>query len=250
MKKNLRLHLDEAWRGPLAGPVSVWCTLALWSFKRSNFVDSKSIPERKRERLYSELVALEKAWKVSVWSGFASNAMIDTDGIMSALQYASIQAIFTTLKKYFLRYWQPQLSLSVQSEDIVAIQELARLFRKRKITPEVIASIIKIPNSIAKVKTIIIDWNHTFWLDTALDISVTTIIKWDATHPMISMASIIAKVERDEWMKKSAKKFSKYWFEQHKWYGTKLHRENIATYWLSPLHRASFCKNIKIKEAL
>ncbi|USN55899.1 MAG: epoxyqueuosine reductase QueH [Candidatus Peribacteria bacterium] len=63
------------------------------------------------------------------------------------------------------------------------------------------------------------------------------------------MASIIAKVTRDRRMVKTAKHFPEYHFTQHKGYGTKAHRESIAKYGLSPLHRKTFCHNITTKKA-
>jgi len=71
--------------------------------------------------------------------------------------------------------------------------------------------------------------------------SQTTIIKGDATEPVISAAAMLAKVTRDRYMIEQAKKFPQYSFEQHKGYGTQAHREAIATHGLSKLHRASFC---------
>lgn len=56
----------------------------------------------------------------------------------------------------------------------------------------------------------------------------------------ISAASIIAKVYRDELMKKLHKKYPKYGFAKHKGYGTKQHQEAIKTYGLSKVHRKSF----------
>lgn len=74
-----------------------------------------------------------------------------------------------------------------------------------------------------------------------------TIIKGDAKEPIIGLASIYAKVERDRYMVKIAKKkaYLPYNLAVHKGYGTKMHREAIAKYGLSKEHRASFCKNIK-----
>ena len=56
------------------------------------------------------------------------------------------------------------------------------------------------------------------------------------------MASIIAKVSRDRVMCSLSKKYQKYGFAQHKGYGTKLHREKIAQYGPSDIHRKLFLK--------
>lgn len=88
---------------------------------------------------------------------------------------------------------------------------------------------------------LIIDWNHTFWLHKKR--KVETIIKWDQKVPFISMASIIAKVERDRFMLRQAKKHPLYWFERHKGYGTQFHRDQLIALWLCSIHRRSFCGN-------
>ncbi len=69
-----------------------------------------------------------------------------------------------------------------------------------------------------------------------------TIIRGDQTEPIISLASIVAKVTRDRYMVRIAKQYQRYAFDQHKGYGTLLHRQRIATEGLSDLHRRYFCK--------
>jgi len=69
-----------------------------------------------------------------------------------------------------------------------------------------------------------------------------TIIQGDVTEPVISLASIMAKVTRDKKMVLLSKKYPAYGFEIHKGYGTERHREAIAKTGLSSMHRKSFCK--------
>lgn len=76
--------------------------------------------------------------------------------------------------------------------------------------------------------------------------SIHTYIKWDDKISAISAASIIAKVSRDTEMVRMDKKYPPYWFTSHKWYGTQSHRDAIKQYWLSKIHRKTFCKNIDI----
>ena len=71
-----------------------------------------------------------------------------------------------------------------------------------------------------------------------------TIVKGDEKVPIIAAASIIAKVHRDRYMTRLAKKYPAYGFEKHKGYGTKMHCEMIKKYGLSEAHRGSFCKSI------
>ena len=67
-----------------------------------------------------------------------------------------------------------------------------------------------------------------------------TIINGDELIPLISLASIAAKVSRDRLMCKLAEEYPEYGFEKHKGYGTKAHYEAIAEYGLCAIHRRSF----------
>ena len=67
-----------------------------------------------------------------------------------------------------------------------------------------------------------------------------TIIKGDETEPIISFASILAKVSRDKKMTKMATKFAGYGLEKHKGFGTKEHFAKVAELGLSACHRRSY----------
>jgi len=67
-----------------------------------------------------------------------------------------------------------------------------------------------------------------------------TIIKGDELHPVISCASIVAKVSRDRVMALHAKEYPEYGFENHMGYGTKAHYEAIKNKGMTPLHRKTF----------
>lgn len=68
------------------------------------------------------------------------------------------------------------------------------------------------------------------------------IIKGDQKSFSIAAASVIAKVYRDELMKKLGKKpeFQNYSWHTNKGYGTKEHRENILKHGVSKYHRTQF----------
>jgi len=70
-----------------------------------------------------------------------------------------------------------------------------------------------------------------------------TTIKGDDLVPVISAASIIAKVYRDGLMDKYGTEFPGYGFEKHKGYGTELHMKAIAEKGTTPIHRISFLGN-------
>jgi ribonuclease HII len=66
------------------------------------------------------------------------------------------------------------------------------------------------------------------------------IIDGDAKIFTIAAASIIAKEYRDSLMEKVHQMYPMYNFAQHKGYGTLEHRQAIARYGLSPIHRKTF----------
>lgn len=71
-----------------------------------------------------------------------------------------------------------------------------------------------------------------------------TVVGGDLKIPAISLASIVAKVERDRYMKKLSEDYPMYGFHKHKGYGTKAHMEAIAEFGLSEVHRVSFCSRL------
>ena len=71
-----------------------------------------------------------------------------------------------------------------------------------------------------------------------------TIVKGDAKEKVIGLASVLAKVKRDKYMKQLAKKLPAYGFDRHKGYGTKAHYAAIKKHGVSKVHRKSFLKKL------
>ena len=71
-----------------------------------------------------------------------------------------------------------------------------------------------------------------------------TIVRADEKYNCVKLASIVAKVHRDKFMKRIHKKYPKYGFDRHVGYGTKIHIRAIKKYGLCELHRLSFVGNI------
>lgn len=84
---------------------------------------------------------------------------------------------------------------------------------------------------------VIIDGNYNFLYNLP---KTQAIIKADLTISEVSAASIIAKVARDDYMIKIAKKYPGYYFEKHVGYGTRQHLTAIKRYGITPLHRCSY----------
>ena len=72
-----------------------------------------------------------------------------------------------------------------------------------------------------------------------------TVIKGDEKIPVISLASIVAKVIRDRLMVRMAKKFPGFSFEVNKGYGTEVHRLAIQKYGSTIFHRQTFLTRIR-----
>jgi ribonuclease HII len=68
----------------------------------------------------------------------------------------------------------------------------------------------------------------------------TTIVKGDLRVSLISAASIVAKVTRDQLMKDLASQYPHYGFEAHKGYSTVIHKTSIAEHGPCIVHRRTF----------
>ena len=67
-----------------------------------------------------------------------------------------------------------------------------------------------------------------------------TIVRGDEKIPAVAVASIVAKVTRDRFMRRLAKAYPGYGFEIHKGYGTKLHFSALAAHGPTLVHRTTF----------
>ena len=87
---------------------------------------------------------------------------------------------------------------------------------------------------------VLIDGISNFLKGTKLEKFTTTMKKADYLIKEVSAASIVAKVERDHYMKELAEKYPGYGFEKHVGYGTAAHQKAMETLGLTPEHRRSF----------
>ena len=210
----MKLYIDEAWRWPLAWPMHVGIVLPLKKFSKKEFKDSKKLSERQREELFSHIEKLQQNWKVLFSIGSVSNTEIDKLGITKVLNLA-------------IRKWLSEIFFS-KNKKWISKKEIEKWQKENWESIE-----------------LIIDWNNKFWLDKDLGIKVETVIKWDDKIKEISMASILAKVSRDRIMENEMdKKYPKFNFKKHKWYGTKEHRDAILKYGPCKIHRKLFLRKI------
>jgi len=87
---------------------------------------------------------------------------------------------------------------------------------------------------------IILDGTYNF-SDPDLPLAVVMRKKADQSASSVAAASIIAKVERDEFMQERSLDFPGYGWERNSGYGTREHLEAIKRFGLTKLHRTSFC---------
>ena len=83
---------------------------------------------------------------------------------------------------------------------------------------------------------VLVDGNYT----PSINFKKKAIVKGDSLVPVISAASIIAKVERDNEMIALDKIYPGYGFSSHKGYPTKQHIESLKKLGITDIHRVTF----------
>lgn len=185
------LGVDEAGRGPVAGPVAVGVVAVPEGFDVAKEFpgvrDSKKLSEKKRETLFALLEERARMGDVRYRVELESAETIDREGIAVAVREALSRGV----------------NALAPDAALVKVQLDGALRAPAKFDQEVI-------------------------------------IKGDVLVPLISLASIAAKVTRDRLMRELATEYPEYGFEIHKGYGTKKHYEMLATHGLCAIHRRTF----------
>ena len=194
------IGLDEAGRGPLAGPVTAAAVLILLpnkiSLLKNEFFrkillqarDSKKLSPKKREEIFR---LIQKCSLIQFSHALVNEKVIDKINI----EQATFKAMGICLKK------------------------------------------LKINQKTSQHCLILVDGNRSI---PKINYLQKTIIKGDDKILSIALASIIAKVIRDKIMITLAKKYPHYHFEIHKGYPTKLHRKLLKKYGPCKIHRKSY----------
>jgi ribonuclease HII len=172
--------VDEAGRGPLAGPVVAAAVVFPEPVEIENLRDSKKLSPAMRERVFEKILQVAQ-----IGIGEASPAEIDAINIL--------QASLLAMKR--------------------AVDSLA-------ILPDIV----------------LVDGPYTL----PAEVPSRAIVKGDARVPIISAASIIAKVTRDRRMLEYDKEFPGYGFARHKGYPTREHLKALRHLGPTPIHRTSF----------
>lgn len=200
------IGIDEAGRGPLAGPVMATAVLMPRNFYRTNILhgnrkvylrDSKKLPENYRN-IWFEYIKSRK--DIYSESSCTSPAVIDRINIQKAVNAAARRALVRLLKKNNISFSE------------------CRIYLDGSIN--------------IKAKGILEGFN------------IKTVVRGDEKINAVKAASIIAKVKRDNIMKKLHKQMPGYGFFNNKGYGTRKHREAIKKTGISGIHRITFLGNV------
>ena len=191
--------IDEAGRGPLAGPVAVGVVKIFYpersrgAMKKffSGIKDSKQLTPEERDFWFALALEAKRQKLLDFAVALVSEKVIDRRGIVHAIRLG--------IKRCFQK-------LDIEENDQIFLDGSLKAPEKFK---------------------------HQL-----------TVIKGDEKIPVISLASICAKVVRDKRMISLSKKFPQFSFHLHKGYGTAMHREAILKYGFTIIHRQSFLKNL------
>lgn len=96
-----------------------------------------------------------------------------------------------------------------------------------------------------KPDVVYLDGRHNYL---RYEVPVRMLVRGDQLCASIAAASILAKVERDTYMREQALVYPEYGFETHVGYGTPRHLAAIRKHGLTPLHRRSFMKGVDYGE--
>ena len=103
------------------------------------------------------------------------------------------------------------------------------------------ATLLSMKRAIKKLKKnpdlILVDGNFVPKIN---NMKIKSIIKGDETIPSISAASVIAKVARDNYIKRLSKKFKKYSWDTNFGYGTKKHQDALKKFGVTSHHRKTY----------
>lgn len=225
MKKGCRFiaGVDEAGRGPLAGPVVAAAVIISSSkYKTRNFEQAQNPDDRKPKRFnQSEF----NDWDLLRDSNLGCKILFKEVKDSKKLPPRKREKLYKIITNNSIIEW----GIGVVSEKI--IDEINIL------EASLLAMKIAVDNLKNKPDFILVDGNH---LLKEYPASQSAIPKGDEKIFSISAASIIAKVTRDRIILDYHKKFPVYRFDKHKGYGTKLHLEMLKKHGPCPIHRLSF----------
>jgi len=216
------IGVDEAGRGPLAGPVVA--AAAIVPTDIAGIIDSKKITkEEERERLYEELI-------VSPGIRYAV-------AVVSAQRIDEINILQATLEGMRMA---TEGVMNMDNNKKKKVNNVASAERKEisyVITGSVDDSSKSKTSSSNSSYYTLIDGNK---VPKDMPCEAESMVKGDGREYSIGAASILAKVTRDRLMHEYHQKYPEYNLAQHKGYPTASHMAACRKYGASPIHRRTF----------
>lgn len=208
---------DEVGRGPLAGPVVAACVSL-------HFVEYQE----------KEIRLLLKEWKIFGVNDSKKLTSEKRQEILADLPFSDDKM---TINQIYTHHYSKNMCLKILIKEI---------------SPQIIDEINILNASLRAMKEaatescdfnqtglLMIDGNRVFQ-NIGQSVVLQPIIQGDSKSLLIGMASIIAKVYRDQLMADYCLKYPGYNWSNNAGYGTKKHLEGIALLGLTDIHRKTF----------
>ncbi|GMO33008.1 MAG: ribonuclease HII [Termitinemataceae bacterium] len=197
--------IDEAGRGPLAGPVCAAAVVLPEDFPNEILNDSKKLNEKKRSAAAKIIYKKAPFWGI----GWATNKEIDKLNIL--------QATLLAMKRAF----QSMVDAKTDFLQTMLNENQFKIIVDGNTNPQI---------TCPKPENFL--YNGDFYCE--------TLVKADASIYEVMAASILAKTARDGLMNEMATLYPQYNYNKHKGYPTKEHIAKIKEFGPSPIQRYSF----------
>lgn len=255
---KLPAGMDEVGRGPIAGPVVSACVCTKEDSEIIGIDDSKKVTEAGRIKLFDKII--EDARAIGI--GIVPHNIIDRINILNATKLAMRAALYDMLSVkravgssgIILSYESLVHTLSSFKSDALFLANASSLSHEKFALSSIIPNTEKAHDDCnrddgnsAKCSDGVLNKDEITLLVDAVKLDdvgtpVHSIIRGDEKSYSIAASSIVAKVIRDEMMKKADEMYPGYDFKSNKGYGTKRHYEGIKLYGISDIHRKTFVK--------
>lgn len=212
LKEGLCAGLDETGRGSIAGPIFVGLAVChekiQHHLKDLGVKDSKKLSEGRRDTVYRSLS--ESLTSPLLYFATASREAwyIDCYGIEKSTQDCVKELLFGLKQRFNIKDEDTHSPINVIYFDQGLKPRTSKVFQDYNIRSVVVEE----PRA-------------------------------DSKYPIVSAASVIAKVERDKIMVQKSFQYPEYEFEKNKGYGTKSHYQTIQQIgFVENFHRQSYLK--------